>query len=139
MSSITRTLACMVGLVGMIGLSACLKPNPLLDIELAGDGQTDTDTDTDDDPQPDLLDSGACESPPEIELECGLCLIGSCCTSLEPCGDDPICVCETACVFTGENPQMCRILCSAMTPSDPEPLAPLLQCAEQQCPDCFVD
>lgn len=138
MAHIARTLTPTIGLIALIGLTSCLKPNPLAQIELAGDDDDATDTGTSDDPMSDLLD-GTCQSPPEIEVACGECLIETCCTSLGPCGEDPICVCEAACVFTGESQPVCRVLCSAMTPGDPEPLAPLLQCADQNCPDCFVE
>ncbi|MFV8755000.1 hypothetical protein ACNOYE_31000 [Nannocystaceae bacterium ST9] len=160
-------------LIGLLGTSGCLKPNPLAigfaesdasetdasseatneesDASESGEppsdlpedvGTTDTtssDTDSSDTGSSDTgsSDTAACETPPELEAGCGACLAASCCTSLSPCGDDPICVCLADCKFAGMSNNQCKMLCGKK-PADVEPLAPLLACATQDCPDCFA-
>lgn len=139
MSTLARILA---GMIALLGPSACLKPNPLAQIELAGDDTTDTGSDSDPSTSSlsDMLepsDTGAaCDAPPELEPACGACLVASCCTSLAPCGDDAACVCLADCLFGGGSENQCRNLCDEK-PADVEPLAPLLSCATQDCPDCY--
>jgi hypothetical protein len=131
-------------LVVLLGTTACLKTNPLV-WELADEayGDSETDTDTAESSDPDMLDTstasdsdGVCEAPPEFEPECGTCLVENCCTSLEPCGDDPICVCLADCLFAGHGENDCRMQCGGM-PMDVLPLAPLMNCSAQDCAHCF--
>lgn len=101
--------------------------------------ETTSDTDTTDSTETtETTGTQPCTAPPEFESECGACLAASCCTSLEPCGEDLICVCLADCLFAGESENTCRMLCGKK-PSDVEPLAPLLACANQDCSGCFTE
>ncbi len=145
MSALVRLLAIAMTIT-LLGASGCLKPNPLA--QQFADGETDsgetdsggTDSGETDSGLPDLpdsTDSGTCEAPQELEPTCAACLVESCCTSLVPCGEDPVCVCLADCLFAGASDNECRMLCGEK-PQDVGPLAPLLSCAMTDCPTCFV-